>query len=162
MKVEIVEYVSRQRYNYIGGGLVAEGSPLIDRDTFVTLFKGDIEEPEISIFDRIYLEGLSKLVTIQDIVRGTSGKFLYLTDSMIFLTEEVPNDILLKQKSYQDNYSKYDDEYLTDFLEGLLDEVLIPNKIINKKLIKKYKKWGVKIDNRIAYSRMLRIKPDKL
>ena len=146
MRIEIKGYASTQKYLYEYGEILEYGVERNENKTY-TLFKGELDVPPLEVGEKLYIKGIDSIVIIEEKIRSTENEYIYFIEgSSANIDKTIPQELIDKKDKFHEKYSKYEDKYLTDFLENLGGNINIYNSIITLDLIKKYESFGVYIN----------------
>lgn len=146
MNIVVKEYEGTQMYRYKLGE-IRETMVSQNKEKIHTLFEGNIDLPILKKNESLYLHELNKKVIIEEVIRSTDNKYIYITSYPIININKncIPQELKNKKALFDETYHKYGDKYLTDFIEKIDERVEVPHNI-DFETIEKYAKFGVYVN----------------
>lgn len=146
MNIVVKEYEGTQIYRYELGE-IKEVMVRQNKEKTHTLFEGNMDLPILKENESLYLHELNKKVIINEVIRSTDNKYIYITSYPIININKncIPEELKNKKALFDEKYHKYEDKYLTDFIEKIDERVEVPRNI-DFETIEKYAKFGVYVN----------------
>ena len=144
MKIEVKEYTSEQIWGYENGEFMKYSIVKKDENKLITIFKGELNEPSLTIGDNLYIEKLDIIAKIIDIPKTISESPIVVIDSYTKVDKTIPRYVLDEKIKYDKLYLKYNDHCLTNYLGGFSSSVYCSNDV-DVVTYEKFKSFGVYI-----------------